>query len=574
MGYGVVSGPSRDNPLRVPRTGLGEQPNTAAAPDPNTEDLDAEFFDPPRGYKTKPENEAAPDPAPDPAPRQRRAEDQHPANDADDLTSDLAAPAKPERRANPLHVPMRKGRVALATAANIFLFLDALMIATIAMWSFSAHNPVPILGAPLMSLLPYISAAVLTSWALWTMGVYSFSPYETILKRHIKVTIGFMLAGALSALAVVPFVGWAHFQRTIGVFIFPTYISLAAVHAGYWALVVRWAERGALARNVVIVGATENAKRLIHMNRQTQELNIIGIFDDRLGRAPNDIHGVPVLGTTEDLLTWRQLPQIDQVIVTVTSRAQGRVRELIGRLRVMPNPVTLFLDLDDIVLDPSRLVAVARSPLAYVSGQPDDDRRAVLKRVQDLVIGTVALVVFAPVMLATAIAIRLESPGPVLFRQKRHGFNNEIITVYKFRSMRHEAADAKGAKQVAKDDDRVTKGGRIIRKTSIDELPQIINVLKGEMSLVGPRPHAIGMKASETEVHKLVSEYAHRHRVKPGITGWAQINGSRGACTTAADIKRRVELDVEYINRASTWFDLLIMIKTLPAFLGDSETVR
>ena len=179
-----------------------------------------------------------------------------------------------------------------------------------------------------------------------------------------------------------------------------------------------------------------------------------------------------------------------------------------------------------------------------------------------------------PVFAVVALPVRLDSPGPILFRQRRHGFNNEEIVVWKFRSMRHEAADATASRQVTADDDRVTRVGRFIRATSLDELPQLINVLKGEMSLVGPRPHAIGMKTGEIESARLVAEYAHRHRIKPGMTGWAAIKGSRGPLHTAAEVRRRVQLDVDYIERQSFWLDLWIMAVTVPVLLGDRVAVR
>jgi lipopolysaccharide/colanic/teichoic acid biosynthesis glycosyltransferase len=168
----------------------------------------------------------------------------------------------------------------------------------------------------------------------------------------------------------------------------------------------------------------------------------------------------------------------------------------------------------------------------------------------------------------------MDSPGPVFFRQRRHGFNNEEITVWKFRSMRVEMADAKAARQISADDDRVTKVGKFIRKTSLDELPQIFNVLTGEMSLVGPRPHAIGMKTGDVESAQLVREYAHRHRMKPGMTGWAAIHGSRGPVDTPELVRERVALDVHYIERQSFWLDLYIMAMTIPCLLGDKDAVR
>ena len=202
------------------------------------------------------------------------------------------------------------------------------------------------------------------------------------------------------------------------------------------------------------------------------------------------------------------------------------------------------------------------------------DSHTAIKRFMDLSIASVALVLLSPILLVIGILIKKGSPGPILFKQPRHGFNNRVFDVYKFRSMRNDAADLEAAQQTVAGDARITKIGRIIRKTSIDELPQLINVLKGDMSLVGPRPHAVGMRTGETESYKLVEEYAHRHKVKPGMTGWAQINGSRGPLHNAADVERRVKLDMEYIERSGAMFDLIIMIKTLPCLLGDSENIR
>jgi exopolysaccharide biosynthesis polyprenyl glycosylphosphotransferase len=312
---------------------------------------------------------------------------------------------------------------------------------------------------------------------------------------------------------------------------------------------------------------------LIETALKTREVAVLGVFDDRLGRAPKEIAGVPVLGDTGDLLGHKVLPYVDRIVIAVNPTAQNRVREIIARLRVLPNDVSLVLDSGE----DGRVRALSRiadAQLAQVSGEPADVRRAVVKRLQDIVIGWTALILGLPVMALVAIAIKLDSPGPIFFRQRRHGFNNEEILVWKFRSMRQEAADFAAVQQVQAGDDRVTRVGRFIRKTSLDELPQLFNVIGGEMSLVGPRPHAVGMKTGQTESARLVAEYAHRHRMKPGMTGWAAINGSRGPVDSPELVRRRVALDIEYIERQSFWFDIYIMAMTIPCLLGDSETVR
>jgi Undecaprenyl-phosphate glucose phosphotransferase len=358
-------------------------------------------------------------------------------------------------------------------------------------------------------------------------------------------------------------------------FWFAASAGLVCLTHGLWHVRLAHMRRtGKLMPNIVIVGATLNAARLIERAAETGEVAVLGVFDDRVGRVPTDIGGVAVLGDTEALLAHRILPYVDRIVVAVPSRAQERVRELLKRLQYLPNEVSLFLDVDGEV-EPSAVIArLGQMPLARLSGHRVDEPRMFAKRVQDLVLGCFAVMLALPVMLALALAIRLDSPGPVLFRQRRHGFNNEPIVVWKFRSMRHDMEDARAVRQVAANDVRVTRVGRFMRRTSLDELPQFFNVLRGEISLVGPRPHAIGMKTGNTESARLVAEYAHRHRIKPGITSWAAIHGSRGPVHSTDDVRRRVALDIEYIERQSFWLDIYIMLKTLPCMLGDRHAVR
>ena len=295
----------------------------------------------------------------------------------------------------------------------------------------------------------------------------------------------------------------------------------------------------------------------------------MGVFDDRLDRAPKTIAGVPVLGDSEALIAHRLTPYVDRIVVTVPRAAQARVAALVQRLAVLPNEIVLLLDEDKSALD-----RIANLPLEQLAGHRSSAVRVFFKRVQDIAVGVLALVLLSPLFLLTAIAVKLDSPGPIFFRQRRHGFHNEEILVWKFRSMRREAADATASRQVSYGDDRVTRVGRFIRRTSIDELPQLFNVLKGEMSLVGPRPHAIGMKTGDVESAALVAYYAHRHRMKPGMTGWAAIHGSRGPVDTPELVRERVRLDVEYIERQSFWLDLYIMVMTVPCLLGDTKVAR
>lgn len=429
-------------------------------------------------------------------------------------------------------------------------------------------------GVALGEALPFLMTPPAIVWGIWSADGYRFPFTEKILDHLARVALGSSLAiAALCALIVLTPIGGdlVYFSGCCAL----GFIFAMTMHAHQVALTKHLIRTGRLSENVVIVGATANARKLIEKNSVDRELNIVAIFDDRLGRAPIDINGVPVVGTLDDLLAWSHLPKVDRIIVTVTSKAQARVSLLIERLRYLPNRVILLLDLEDFNADGATLAEVADAPAAYVSGAPADARRAFIKRVSDIVIGSCMLIGFSPIMLLVALLIKLDSPGPVFFRQKRHGFNNEVIRVWKFRTMRPDKKAEEGIiTQVTSDDDRVTRIGRILRRTSLDELPQLFNILAGEMSLVGPRPHAIGMTTEETEVHDLVSDYAHRHRVKPGLTGWAQINGSRGPVHTAEEVRERVRLDMEYVNRASFWFDLYVMLMTAPCLLGDSTNDR
>jgi exopolysaccharide biosynthesis polyprenyl glycosylphosphotransferase len=202
--------------------------------------------------------------------------------------------------------------------------------------------------------------------------------------------------------------------------------------------------------------------------------------------------------------------------------------------------------------------------------RPIHDWDSVAKRAFDIVFALAGIIALSPVMLATAIAVKLDSKGPALFKQKRLGFNNEVIEVYKFRSMYVDQNDAAASRLVTKGDPRVTRVGRFIRKASLDELPQFFNVLKGDLSLVGPRPHAAAAKAQDRLYHEVVDGYFARHRVKPGVTGWAQINGWRGETDNDVKIQMRTEFDLAYIENWSLWFDLKILFLT-PVRLMNTE---
>ncbi len=326
-------------------------------------------------------------------------------------------------------------------------------------------------------------------------------------------------------------------------------------------------------QRTVILGFTESGMHLAEYLVRNHDIRsgIIGFIDDRSERVPENYNSLPLLGNTKDLEKLIRQEQVDQVLVALPWFAEGRIGAIVHRLRQLPVNVLLVPDMAAFRHAHNRIVDVSGIPMFNASELPLRGWSPLIKRCEDLVLGSIALVLFAPLMALVALAIRLDSKGPVLFRQKRYGYNNRLIWVFKFRSMYTERTDANAERQTTRDDDRITRVGRFIRKTSIDELPQLFNVLAGSMSMVGPRPHATATKAAGIPFEEAVSEYSSRHRVKPGITGWAQINGYRGETDTLHKIKKRVEYDLEYIAKWSVWFDLYILFRTVPAVLLTKE---
>jgi Undecaprenyl-phosphate glucose phosphotransferase len=323
---------------------------------------------------------------------------------------------------------------------------------------------------------------------------------------------------------------------------------------------------GRLERRTAIVGGGEAGEALIRALEAQRDtgLRVCGVFDDRNDdRSPDLVAGYPKLGTIDDLVEFARRTKLDLVIFTLPISAETRLLAMLRKLWVLPIDIRLSAHMSKLRFRPRSYSYIGAVPVLDVFDRPIADWDVVVKYVFDKVVGTAALIVLAPLMLATAIAIKLDSRGPVLFRQKRYGFNNELIEVFKFRSLYHEMTDHTASRQVTKNDPRVTRVGRFIRKTSLDELPQLLNVVfKGNLSLVGPRPHAIHAKAQDRAYEQVVDGYFARHKVKPGITGWAQVNGWRGETDTDDKIQRRVEHDLYYIENWSVLLDLYILAKT------------
>ncbi len=330
-------------------------------------------------------------------------------------------------------------------------------------------------------------------------------------------------------------------------------------------MIKRWARNGRMERRAVIVGGGKAAESLIRSVEQQpyNDIRICGIFDDRDDtRSPPLVAGYPKLGTIPELIEFARIARIDMLIVSLPLTAETRVLSLLRKLWVLPVDIRLSAHSNHLQFRPRSYSYIGAVPMLDIFDKPINDWDSVAKRAFDIAFSLIGIIAFSPVMIATAIAIKLDSKGPVLFKQKRHGFNNEVIDVYKFRSMYTEMSDPTAKKSVTRNDPRVTRVGRFIRKTSIDELPQFFNALLGSLSLVGPRPHAIAAQSHNLLYTEVVDSYFARHRVKPGVTGYAQINGWRGEMDTDEKIRMRTECDLYYIENWSLWFDLKILFLT------------
>ncbi|HHK74751.1 MAG TPA: undecaprenyl-phosphate glucose phosphotransferase [Rhizobiales bacterium] len=340
------------------------------------------------------------------------------------------------------------------------------------------------------------------------------------------------------------------------------------------ALVSKWTRDGHLERRAVIVGGGPRASALIRALNESGDtgIRITGIFDDRNDeRTPPELDGLPKLGTLRELIPFARKTRVDLLILTLPLSAEKRLLQILKMLWVLPSDIRLSAVSDKLHFLPRAYSHIGNVPFLDLYDKPLTDWNYVLKTIEDRVLGLGLLILAAPLMALIALMVKLDSPGPVLFRQKRFGFNNQLVEVWKFRSMYVEKTDLNGATLTRPDDDRITRVGRFIRKTSLDELPQLVNVVMGSLSLVGPRPHAVLASSQNHLYEEIVDSYYARHRIKPGVTGWAQINGLRGETDTIEKIRRRTEYDLYYIERWSILFDLYILLMTPLALLNQEN---
>jgi Undecaprenyl-phosphate glucose phosphotransferase len=474
--------------------------------------------------------------------------------------AEIAADATPTRSYSPIVLTGLVRIVEFLLIVGTGFAVHRLHVAP--QWGYGAHYFVVIPGMALLAAL-----------AMQALDLYTPSAFRAPIGQGKKLAAAwtFVFLAALAAvfflkldnaLSRVWLLGW--YAAGLGV--------LALERFAVAALVRTLTQQGKLDRRTVIVGGGPSAEPVLRdlaAAQQDSDLRILGIFDDRSDdRSPDVLAGYPKLGTVDDLVEFARHTRLDLVIFTLPISAEQRLLNMLRKLWVLPVDIRLAAHTNKLRFRPRSYSYIGNVPVLDVFDKPIADWDVLIKGAFDKIVGAICLVLFAPVMAIVALAIKLDSRGPVLFRQIRYGFNNEQIEVFKFRSMYADKLDYAAAKQVTRSDPRVTRVGRFIRKTSLDELPQLFNVVfKGNLSLVGPRPHVMHARADERLYDEVVDGYFARHRVKPGLTGWAQINGWRGETDTHEKIQKRVECDLYYIENWSILLDVYILALTPLALL-------
>jgi putative colanic acid biosynthesis UDP-glucose lipid carrier transferase len=323
-------------------------------------------------------------------------------------------------------------------------------------------------------------------------------------------------------------------------------------------------------KKAVVIGVNELAGNFVsRVNADDLSMvEVVGFFDNHASLPVLREAEVPLLGEMSDVAAYCKQNSIDNVYIALPMAAQPRILKLLDDLRDTTVSIYFLPDLFLYDMIQARIDSMNGIPVVGVCESPFIGLNGMIKRISDIALSSIILILISPVLIALAIGVKLSSPGPVLFKQFRYGLDGNKILVYKFRSMRVHKEES-FVKQATKDDDRITKFGHFIRKTSLDELPQFINVLQGRMSIVGPRPHAV---SHNEEYRKLIKGYMVRHMVKPGVTGWAQVNGFRGETQTLDKMESRIRYDLDYLRHWSLYLDLWIILRTvIVVFKGDEN---
>ncbi len=446
------------------------------------------------------------------------------------------------------------------------------------------HPPHPWLGICVCSLMVAHVALRGQQGALFDRGVRPWSLASAWL-QSIGAALFLMLASIVPAGSMLPhqslerlrFVGTDAAGLIVWVFVFPVVSYLAVIFVRVLGRPIFAA--CAVPRRIMIVGRAERCSGLVQSLRRAlpSSTRIVGVVDcedaypANGGGTPTTVCGLPVLGDHDEFAGMVRKGEVDVVILAEPWLATADARS-VARLAQNTRVDVLYApSLDNLELPLTITVELGGIPFVRASYPSLLGWQAPLKRAQDVFFAGLLLLLAAPAMIAISVLVKLSSPGPILFRQLRVGYNGQAFEALKFRTMFTHLSDAEGAAQTRRGDHRITPVGAWLRRRSLDELPQLLNVLHGDMSLVGPRPHAVGTTVEGLPLDQAAPAYRIRQRVKPGLTGWAQINGSRGALHTAEDVRERVTLDLHYIRNWSLAFDLQIIWRTVRVLLHDKN---
>ncbi len=391
---------------------------------------------------------------------------------------------------------------------------------------------------------------------------------ESFLRSLLSIVSGWFFLASL-----IFFFGYA----TRSLSLYPTHVMITwlwlaplclVVAHGLFRLSAPILLRAQGAKRAVIIGMNEQGAQLACRLAQSpySDLQMLGFFDDRnIERLQSIGHGRPLLGRISESADYVKQEQINLIYISLPMATQPRIMRLLDELRDTTASIYFVPDLFVTDIIQSRMETICDMPVVSVCETPFTGTNGLTKRLSDIVLSLLILLLISPILLAIAIGVKMSSPGPIIFKQRRYGLDGQEIVVYKFRSMT-VCEDGAQITQARQGDRRVTRLGGILRKTSLDELPQFINVLQGCMSIVGPRPHAV---AHNEQYRKLINGYMVRHKVKPGITGWAQVNGLRGETETLDKMKARVECDLDYLRHWSLGLDIYIIFKTVGVVFKD-----
>ena len=473
------------------------------------------------------------------------------------------APSRGRSSVVPIVAPDRLISQPACIAAVLLLDSGSIIAGgLIAFWQVSptAFRAPPHLAATL-GLVALAAMLILRSRWNYTIPALS-QPMKQVGETGLALLVAlaaFLVVCVFAGTDVVPVRDWT------GLWLIWGWLGCACLRLVAARLIECWRAGGRLARRTVVVGGGDAAEALIARLDKTagEAIQILGLFDDRDKlRSPEQIGRYVKLGRFDDLVAFCRDQRVDLLIVALPLGAEERILRLLKKLWVLPVDVRISALGSKLKLRARTYNHIGDVPFLPLFDKPMSDWSVAIKAIEDRVLSALALIFLSPLLALIALAVKLESPGPAFFRQTRYGFNNERIDVLKFRSMYAQMSDFAATNQVTRSDPRVTRVGRFLRRSSLDELPQLINVLRGELSLVGPRPHALQARAEGQIYDQVVEGYFARHKVKPGITGWAQISGWRGETDTVEKIEQRVAHDLFYIENWSLLFDLRILVQT------------